>query len=639
MLPAFVIGLREGLETVVILGAIAVFLNHQGRRDQLRLVWLASAAAAALCLVVAITLRIVEVNLSTIAADRFEAVVGVVAVLTVTYMVIWMRRFPKDLMQDSGATAAARLARGSGRALAAMAFFAVLREGFEISVFVLALIGTKASSPVLGTVGAVAGVVLAVIVGVAVVRGGLHLHIARFFRATAFVLVLSAAGLAMTAVQAANAAGWLVFAQTPQFDWSHFTPPGTVTSSIVTGMFGIQPYPVLLDVVVWLGYLVPMLLVVALPRRTPAAEGSTPRRRSLTRPVVVLAVMAALVIVLLSASVLHGALNDPSAALGQSPAVSQMPLPTQGLSAGSDLLFRSTTLDGDYGRLDLVAADDPAGPRATTPLSCNRVDFEGGVGLCLTRPSTGLYITTSAIVFDAHFKKLHEVSLTGLPSRARVSPDGRYGSVTTFVRGDSYATVGQYSTRTDVIDMRTGTVLFDLEQLAVTKNGKPFEAPDFNFWGVTFANDGRHFYATLGTGGQTYLIEGDLETRRASVIMSNVECPSLSPDNREIAFKRRLPGSVVKWRLSVVDLATLKVHPLAETRSVDDQVEWLDNSTVLYGVLQDQAIASLNPLAATTPNIADGTQLATDTWSVPADGTGTPHLFTTGAWSEVVTNR
>src|ERR1700722_19031221 len=129
MLPAFVIALREGLETVVILGAIAVFLIHQDRRDQLRTVWIASGAAAVLCLVIAVVLPLVEVSLSTIAEERFEAVVGAVAVLTVTYMVIWMRRFPKDLVGDSSASAARQLARGSGRALAAMAFFAVLRGG------------------------------------------------------------------------------------------------------------------------------------------------------------------------------------------------------------------------------------------------------------------------------------------------------------------------------------------------------------------------------------------------------------------------------------------------------------------------------------------------------------------------------
>jgi hypothetical protein len=78
---------------------------------------------------------------------------------------------------------------------------------------------------------------------------------------------------------------------------------------------------------------------------------------------------------------------------------------------------------------------------------------------------------------------------------------------------------------------------------------------------------------------------------------------------------------------------------VAETRSVDEQVGWLNNSTIIDGVLQDKAIAALNPLSAATPGIASGTPLATDTWSVPADGSGSPHLFNTGTWSEVVTDR
>ena len=125
----------------------------------------------------------------------------------------------------------------------------------------------------------------------------------------------------------------------------------------------------------------------------------------------------------------------------------------------------------------------------------------------------------------------------------------------------------------------------------------------------------------------------------STVIASNVACPSLSPDGRQIAFKRQLPGTVVRWRLSVLDLATLKVHPLAETRSVDDQIEWLNDTTVIYGVLQNKAIAALNPFSATTPSLTNGATLVTNMWTVPADGTGTPHLFTAGAWSEVVTNR
>jgi len=634
VLPAFVIGLREGLETVVVLGAIVLFLSHQGRGERLRSVWVASFAAAGACGVLAVALHLVQASLSTIAENRFEAVVAAAAVLTVTYMVVWMRRFPKDLVAESGASAASRFSGGSGRALVAMAFFAVLREGFEITVFVVALVGARTSSPPAATAGALAGVAVAVGVGVALVRGAVRFDVTRFFRATALVLVVSAAGLAMTAIYAANAGGWLVYGQSPRFDWARWTLPGTAVSAVVTGVLGIQPYPVLVDVVVWLAYLIPMLLVVIVPYRSPEARRA---RRSPRQRRVALMVCAEVAVVAVAFSAFKTGLSNVYAS-APSP-VAQVPVPAGGIGDGAYLLFRNTDHDDDdFGRLAVVPLNDPTGPRAITSLSCDRVDFEGGRGLCVNLPTSGLEVSTSATIFDSHFKVLHQIALTGYPSRTRVSPDGRYGAVTTFVTGDSYAAVGSYSTRTVIIDMRTGAVLLDLEQLSVTRHGKPFHAADFNFWGVTFTGDGRQFYATLGTGGQTYLIRANVPTRRATVVTSNVACPSLSPNGKDIAFKRQVPGRSVRWRLSVLDLATGKVHPLAETRSIDDQVEWLNDSTILYGV-ENQQFASGNVYQAAPPSVLFGAPLVTKTWSVPADGGGRPRPFNAGTWSEVVTRR
>ena len=108
------------------------------------------------------------------------------------------------------------------------------------------------------------------------------------------------------------------------------------------------------------------------------------------------------------------------------------------------------------------------------------------------------------------------------------------------------------------------------------------------------------------------------------MIAANVECPSLSPDDKEIAFKRRLAGPGVRWRLSVLDLATMKVHPLAETRSVDDQVEWLNGSTVLYGVLQDKAIAAENPLSLDTRRWPAGPSSAPTPSACPPTAAASP---------------
>src|SRR4051812_33122687 len=258
------------------------------------------------------------------------------------------------------------------------------------------------------------------------------------------------------------------------------------------------------------------------------------------------------------------------------------------------------------GQVAVAPLGDTAGRRTFAPLSCERVYFAGGRGLCLAR-SKGLATGLSAYVFGPDFRIQHKVELAGIPSRARVSADGRYGAVTAFVAGDSYAAAGAFSTRTTLIDMARGEKLAELEQFTVTRNGRQVTAIDLNYWGVTFsAQDSDRFYATLATGGKTYLIEGSVSGRTAHTIHTNVECPSLSPDGTGVAYKKRTGPSSAPWRLTVLDLKTMRETPLAETRSVDDQAEWLDDGRGLYG--------------------RDG-----QVWVVPADGSGSPAPYAAAA--------
>jgi hypothetical protein len=253
----------------------------------------------------------------------------------------------------------------------------------------------------------------------------------------------------------------------------------------------------------------------------------------------------------------------------------------------------------------LAPAAQPNESRTYTPLRCARVYFASGRGICIAR-SRRIGSPYRAEIFGADLKVTHSLDLGGLPSRTRVSPDGRYGATTVFVTGHAYAAPGSFSTQTTLIDLASGSKIADLEQFTTTRNGRQVTAIDVNYWGVTFARDSDRFYATLATGGKTYLIQGSVSDRTAHVIAENVECPSLSPDGARIAFKKRVGSQANPWRLTVLDLASMRETPLAETRSVDDQVEWRDDHTVLYG---------LNGAV----------------WSVPADGTGTPRRYIAGA--------
>jgi hypothetical protein len=276
---------------------------------------------------------------------------------------------------------------------------------------------------------------------------------------------------------------------------------------------------------------------------------------------------------------------------------------------GSDAIVFVDNHPGlEYGRLSAVSRADPGGPRRRSDIRCHRAYAAADRIVCL-RETNAFVGDHEALIMDRGLRILASYPLPGMPSRARLSADGTIAAWTVFVTGDSYTT-GTFSTRTSILDLRTGRLESNLEKFSIVLGGKPYRASDVNIWGVTVAADDRTFYATLATGSRTYLVKGDLVARSLTTLRQNVECPSLSPDGTRIAFKKRVSDDTSgrPWRLHVLDLATMTETPLAETRNDDDQALWLDNDTVAYGLLTGQ------------PDQI-GVQ---DLWTVPASGGGTP---------------
>ncbi|HSY14548.1 MAG TPA: iron uptake transporter permease EfeU [Jatrophihabitantaceae bacterium] len=348
MLPTFVIGLREGLEAALIVGIVAAFLKQRGRQDLLRWAFAGVAAAVALCVAAGVALDVVSRELPQRQQEGLETVIGFFAVGMVTYMVIWMRRHSRDLKGQLEGAAGHALATGSGAALVAMAFLAVLREGLETVVFLLAAFNESSDGSSAGT-GAALGIAVALVLGWGIYRGGIRLNLSKFFRFTGVVLVLVAAGLVVTALHTAHEAGWLDGGQQPTVDLSGLVRAGSVQASLLTGVLGIQPRPVLIELAGWLLYLVPLGIYVAWP------PGRSVRPGVIARLALTAATVAAVAAVLLAAMI---------------PAVpDRHPVTTSGRLSAQVV---SSSPSGAVLRLSLPTPADPlagVGPLRSVPLA------------------------------------------------------------------------------------------------------------------------------------------------------------------------------------------------------------------------------------------------------------------------------
>lgn len=279
MIPTLVIALREGVEASLIVGIIAAFLVKEGRQDTMRQMWAGVAVAVTLCVGIAVMLEVIGQQLPQREQEGLETVIGLIAVSAVTYMIVWMRRNARGIKRVLEGNAASALASGSTMALVAMAFLAVLREGFETSVFLLAAFQDSTDTTAAGA-GAIIGLVAAIAIGLGIYRGGVRINLTRFFRVTGLILVFVAAGLLATSLHTAHEAGWFNGLQGQALDLTWLVQPGTISGSLLTGMLGLQPSPTVGEALIYALYAAPMALYVLWPDRLRLRRARTQSRGS-----------------------------------------------------------------------------------------------------------------------------------------------------------------------------------------------------------------------------------------------------------------------------------------------------------------------------------------------------------------------
>jgi high-affinity iron transporter len=270
----YLIGLREGLEATLVVTILVAFLVKSNRKNMLLPVWLGVAAAVALSVIFGAILQQAEDLLSFQQRELFEAITSILAVVFVTWMIFWMRRFSRRLASDLRDRLEGAI-QGGGFAVVVMAFLAVVREGLETALifFAAAQNATSSSVPLMGLI---AGIATAVGLGWLIYLGAIRINLAVFFRWTGALLILVAAGIFKYGVhdlQEADVVGGL---NTYAFDISSVYDQSSWYGTLLAGMFNVTAAPTVLETVAWAAYAVPVLIIFLWPAKPiPAVPPTT----------------------------------------------------------------------------------------------------------------------------------------------------------------------------------------------------------------------------------------------------------------------------------------------------------------------------------------------------------------------------
>jgi high-affinity iron transporter len=274
-LPAYLTGLREGLEAALVVSILVGFLVKSDRRRQLPLVWAGVGAAAVLSIGVVLALGYASEVLTGPSRELFEAITSVIAVVFVTWMIFWMRKAARSIAGHLRAKLSEAISLGP-IAVAVVAFLAVAREGVETAVIFMGIV--QQSPTVWPVLGITTGLMTAAALGFGLYASILRINLTKFFTWTGLLLILIAAGIFKYGVHDFQEAGVLPGLSDTAFNISGVLPPTSWYASLLSGMFNITPEPTVLEVIAWLAYALPVLLLFLLPNRAkrPAPAATQP---------------------------------------------------------------------------------------------------------------------------------------------------------------------------------------------------------------------------------------------------------------------------------------------------------------------------------------------------------------------------
>lgn len=262
MFASFLLSLREGLEAALIIGIVLGVLVKLKRTDMNGVVWRGVGLAALLSLVAALALNLLGMEFEGRGEEIFEGIAMLLAAGVLTWMILWMKNHGSTLKSEiEEQTNQSALGKGQ-KALFALAFLAVFREGIELALFLLA--ARLTSSPLQTVSGALLGLISAAFLGWIVFSSTMRLSLRNFFGVTNILLVIFAAGLVGLGVHEFNEAGIIPSVIENVWNINAILSDKSEVGLLLKALVGYNGNPSLTEVGAYVGYLVILAVILIL---------------------------------------------------------------------------------------------------------------------------------------------------------------------------------------------------------------------------------------------------------------------------------------------------------------------------------------------------------------------------------------
>lgn len=275
MLPTYLLSLREGLEAALIIGIVLGALTKIRRSDLSPAVWFGALSAVVVSILTAVLLTSFGMSLEEEAEQVFEGITMLLAAGILTWMIFWMSKQARFLKSELEAGINQAATTTGKRAVFSLAFFAVVREGIELALFITAafFIGNtnEVSNNITQTLaGTILGLGTAILLGYTIFATTVRLDLRRFFQVTGLLLILFAAGLVAHGVHEFNEVGWIPPVIEHIWDVNAILDENSVAGLLMKTLFGYNGNPSLTEMIAYFGYLVVILSLWRREQTVPA---------------------------------------------------------------------------------------------------------------------------------------------------------------------------------------------------------------------------------------------------------------------------------------------------------------------------------------------------------------------------------